>query len=120
MTEETPAAATMPACNGSVPLQDGPLQGIGGIEEIAKSVGTVPYANADTSPDTSPVKENLEENRNSLAEDITPENFAGEKRCQGMEWGCLSLGVGREEFCSIYSLMNNGMCCVLVKIPNLW
>ncbi|XP_039925757.1 ermin [Hirundo rustica] len=82
MTEEVPAAATMPACNGSVPLEDGPLQVIGGIEEIAKSVGTVPYANAETNPDASPAKENLEENRNSLAEDITPENFAGEKRCQ--------------------------------------
>ncbi|NXM59285.1 ERMIN protein, partial [Illadopsis cleaveri] len=82
MTEEIPAAATMPACNGSVPLEDGPLQVIGGIEEIAKSVGTVPYANAETSPDTSPAKENLEENRNLLAGDITPENFAGEKRCQ--------------------------------------
>ncbi|NXR77615.1 ERMIN protein, partial [Pycnonotus jocosus] len=82
MTEEVPAAVTMPECNGSVPLEDGPLQVIGGIEEIAKSVGTVPYANAETSPDTSPAKENLEENRNSLAEDITPENFAGEKRCQ--------------------------------------
>ncbi|NXD94671.1 ERMIN protein, partial [Chaetorhynchus papuensis] len=82
MTEETPAAPTMPACNGSVPPQDGPLQGIGGIDEIAKSVGTVPYANEETSPDTSPEKENLEENRNSLAEDIAPGNFAGEKRCQ--------------------------------------
>ncbi|NXY55974.1 ERMIN protein, partial [Callaeas wilsoni] len=82
MTEEVPAAATMPACNGSVPQEDGPLQVIGGVEETAKSVGTVPYANADTSPDTSPAKENVEENRNSLAEDITPENFAGEKRCQ--------------------------------------
>ncbi|NXI75212.1 ERMIN protein, partial [Rhipidura dahli] len=82
MTEESPAAPTMPACNGSVPPEDGPLQVIGGIDEIAKSVGTVPYANAETSPDTSPEKENPEENRNSLAEDITPGNFAGEKRCQ--------------------------------------
>ncbi|NXB04614.1 ERMIN protein, partial [Cnemophilus loriae] len=82
MTEEVPAAPTMLACNGSVSPEDGPLQVIGGIDEIAKSVGTVPYANAETSPDTSPAKENLEENRNSLAEDITPENFAGEKRCQ--------------------------------------
>ncbi|NWI01057.1 ERMIN protein, partial [Tichodroma muraria] len=85
MTEEVPAAATiatMPACNGSLPPEDGPLQVIGGVEEIAKSVGTVPYANAETSPDTSPAKENLEENRNSLAEDITPENFAGGKQCQ--------------------------------------
>ncbi|NWW59010.1 ERMIN protein, partial [Ifrita kowaldi] len=89
MTEEIPAAPTMPACNGSAPPEDGPLQVIGGIDEIAKSVGTVLYANAETSPDTSPEKENLEENRNSLAEDITPGNFAGEKRCQGIVRGCL-------------------------------
>ncbi|NWZ00641.1 ERMIN protein, partial [Loxia curvirostra] len=89
MTEEVPTAATMPACNGSLPPEDGPLQVIGGLEEIAKSLGTVPYANAETSPDTSPAKENLEENRNSLAEDITPENCAGEKRCQGIVQGCL-------------------------------
>ncbi|NXB39355.1 ERMIN protein, partial [Eulacestoma nigropectus] len=82
MTEEIPAAPTMPACNGSVPPEDGPLQLIGGIDEIAKSLGTVPYANAETSPGASPANENLEENRNSLAEDITPGNCAGEKRCQ--------------------------------------
>ncbi|KAM7049434.1 ermin [Acridotheres tristis] len=82
MTEEVPAAATMPACNGSLPPGHGPLQISGGIEEIPKSVGTVPYANADTSPDTSPAKESPEETRNSLAEDITPESSAGEKRCQ--------------------------------------
>ncbi|XP_032921260.1 ermin [Catharus ustulatus] len=75
MTEPAPAAATMPACNGS-------LQLAAAIEEIPKSVGTVPYANADTSPDASPAKESLEETTNSLAEDITAENFAGEKRCQ--------------------------------------
>lgn len=116
MTEEVPAAATMPACNGSVP----PLQVIGGLDEIAKSVGTVPYANAEMSPDASPAEENLEENRNSLPEDITPESFAGQKRCQGIVWGRLSLDVGRGKFCFLYSMMNNGMCCVLVKIPNLW
>ncbi|XP_057884219.1 ermin [Melospiza georgiana] len=84
MTEEAPAAATMPACNGSLPPpgQDGPLLGIGGLQETAKSLGTVPYANAETSPDTSPEQENLEENRNSLPEVATPENFAGEQRCQ--------------------------------------
>ncbi|NWW18212.1 ERMIN protein, partial [Falcunculus frontatus] len=109
MTEEIPAVPTMPACNGSVAPEDGPLQVIGGIDEIAKSVGTVPYANAETSPDTSPEKENVEENRNSLAEDITPGNFAGEKRCQGIVQGCLSLSVGREKFSLIYSLMNNGI-----------
>ncbi|KAM7017257.1 ermin [Passerculus sandwichensis] len=84
MTEEAPAAATVPACNGSLPPpgEDGPLQGIGGLRETAKSLGTVPYANAETSPDTSPEQENLEENRNSLPEVATPENFAGEQRCQ--------------------------------------
>ncbi|XP_036243206.1 ermin [Molothrus ater] len=82
MTEEVPAAATMPVCNGSLPPQDGPLQVIGGLQEIAKSLGTVPFANAETSPDTSPAEENLEENINSLPEDITPENFAGQQRCQ--------------------------------------
>ncbi|KAM3667454.1 ermin [Ammospiza maritima maritima] len=84
MTEEAPAAATMPACNGSLPPpgKDGPLQGIGGLQETAKSLGTVPYANAETSPDASPEQENLEENRNSLPEVATPENFAGEQRCQ--------------------------------------
>ncbi|NWU31307.1 ERMIN protein, partial [Dyaphorophyia castanea] len=82
MTEEIPAALTMPACNGSAAPQDGPLQVIGGIDEIAKTVGTVPYTNVETSPDISPAKETLEENRNSLAEDGTPGNFAGEKRCQ--------------------------------------
>lgn len=112
MTEEIPAAPTMPACNGSVPPEDSLLRATGGIDEIAKSVGTVPYANAETSPDTSPEKENLEENKNSLAEDITPGNFAGEKRCQGIVWGCLSLSAGREKFCFIHSLTNNGMCSV--------
>ncbi|NXE96340.1 ERMIN protein, partial [Menura novaehollandiae] len=98
MTEEVPAAPTMPACNGSVPPADGPLQVIGGIEERAKSVGTVPYANAEMSPDASPAKENLEENRNSLAEDIKPGDFTGEKRCQGTVRGCLSLmGAGAGE-----------------------
>ncbi|KAL2302062.1 hypothetical protein Nmel_009470 [Mimus melanotis] len=82
MTEEVPAAATMPACNGSLPPGHGPLQLAAGIEEIPKSVGTVPYANADSSPDTPPAKESPEETRNSLAEDTIPESFAGEKRCQ--------------------------------------
>ncbi|NXS84528.1 ERMIN protein, partial [Erpornis zantholeuca] len=82
MTEEIPAAPTMPECNGSAAPGDGPLQVSGGIDDIAKSLGTVPYANAEMSPDTSPEKENLEEDRNSLADDIAPGNFAGEKRCQ--------------------------------------
>ncbi|NXK39541.1 ERMIN protein, partial [Piprites chloris] len=82
MTEEVPAAPTVPACNGSVPPEDGPLQGIGVIDEIPKSTGMVPHANVETSPDAPPAKEALEENRNSLAEDITPGDSAGEKSCQ--------------------------------------
>ncbi|NWI22423.1 ERMIN protein, partial [Sula dactylatra] len=81
MTEEVPAASGMPECNGSVPPEKGPLQVIGVIDEIAKSVGTVPYANAEISPDAPPAKENQEENRNSLAEDIVRGDFDGEKQC---------------------------------------
>ncbi|XP_014821999.1 PREDICTED: ermin [Calidris pugnax] len=77
MTEEVPAASTMPECNGSVPPEKGPL-----IDEIANSVSTVPYANAETSPDASPVKENQQENRNSLSEDVVHGDFDGEKQCQ--------------------------------------
>ncbi|NWI57694.1 ERMIN protein, partial [Calyptomena viridis] len=99
MTEEAPAAPTMPSCNGSVPAEDedGPRQVTGVIEELAKSVGTVPCANAERSPEAPPAKENLEENRNSLAEDITPGDFAGEKRCQGTVHGCLSPRPGGTE-----------------------
>ncbi|XP_074001887.1 ermin [Numenius arquata] len=79
MTEEVPAASTMPECNGNVPPEKGPLQV---IDEIAKSIGTVPYANAETTPDASPAKENQQENRNSLAEEIVRGDFDGEKQCQ--------------------------------------
>ncbi|XP_052649283.1 ermin [Harpia harpyja] len=82
MTEEVPAASGMPECNGSVPPEKGPLQVIGVIDEIAKSVGTVPYVNAETSPDAPPAKENREENRNLLAEDIVPGDFDGGKQCE--------------------------------------
>ncbi|NWQ95631.1 ERMIN protein, partial [Burhinus bistriatus] len=80
MTEEVPPASTMPECNGSVPLEKGPLQVIGVIDEIAKSVGTVPYANAEMSPDPPSAKENQEENRTSLAEDIVHGDSDGEKQ----------------------------------------
>ncbi|KFQ96668.1 Ermin, partial [Nipponia nippon] len=69
-------------CNGSVPAEKGPLQLMGVIDEIANSVGTVPYANAEMSPDAPPAKENQEENRNSLAEDIVRGDFDGEKQCK--------------------------------------
>uniref|UniRef100_A0A8C4V4K0 Ermin n=1 Tax=Falco tinnunculus TaxID=100819 RepID=A0A8C4V4K0_FALTI len=80
MTEEVPAASSMPECNGSVPPEKGPLQVIGVIDEIAKSVGMVPYVNAEMSPDALPVKETQEENRNSVAEDIVRGDFDGEKQ----------------------------------------
>ncbi|KAM9284210.1 ermin [Cariama cristata] len=82
MTEEVSAASGMPECNGSVPPEKGPLQVIGVIDEIAKSVGMVPYTNAEMSPDAPPAKENQEENRNSLAEDIVHGDFDGEKQCE--------------------------------------
>ncbi|NXL32383.1 ERMIN protein, partial [Glaucidium brasilianum] len=91
MTEEVPAASGMPECNGSVAPEKGPLQVIGVIEEIAKSVGTVPYTNAETSPDSPPAEGNQEENRNSLAEDTACGGFDGEKQCEGKVQGCLSL-----------------------------
>ncbi|XP_009332313.1 PREDICTED: ermin [Pygoscelis adeliae] len=80
MTEEVPAASGMPECNGSVPPEKGPLQVISVIDEISKSVGTVPYVNAEMSSDAPPAKENQEENRNSLAEDIVRGDFDGEKQ----------------------------------------
>lgn len=84
----------MPECNGSVAPEKGPLQVIGVIDEIAKSVGTVvPYTNAEMSPDAPPAKENQEENRNSLAEDIVHGDFDGEKQCEGKVQGCLSPSV---------------------------
>ncbi|KAF1652707.1 Ermin, partial [Aptenodytes patagonicus] len=91
MTEEVPAASGMPECNGSVPPEKGPLQVIGVIDEISKSVGTVPYVNAEMSSDAPPAKENQEENRNSLAEDIVRGDFDGEKQCEGKVQDYLSL-----------------------------
>ncbi|NXG59278.1 ERMIN protein, partial [Hemiprocne comata] len=83
MTEEVPAASTMPECNGSIPLEKGPCQVVGVIDEIANSVGTVPYRNAETSPDAPLAKGNQEENRNSLTEDVRRGDLDGEKQCEG-------------------------------------
>ncbi|NXF32988.1 ERMIN protein, partial [Nyctibius bracteatus] len=93
MTEEAPAASDMPECNGSVPQEKGLLQGIGVINETAESAGTVPYANAESSPDALLVEESQEENRNSLAEDIIHGDFGGEEQDEGKVQGCLSLRV---------------------------
>ncbi|XP_071602420.1 ermin isoform X2 [Heliangelus exortis] len=84
MTEEVPAGSTMPECNGSIPPEKGPHQVVGVIDEITKSVETVPYVNAETSPEPQPGKENQEENRNSLAEDVTRGDFVAEKQREGL------------------------------------
>ncbi|NXJ92253.1 ERMIN protein, partial [Corythaixoides concolor] len=97
MTEEVPAASSMPECNGSVSPEKGPLQVIGVIDEIAKSVGTVPYANAEMSPETAPVKENQEENRSSLAEGTICGDFDGGEQGEGKVQGCLSLRAWKEK-----------------------
>ncbi|NXV78848.1 ERMIN protein, partial [Atlantisia rogersi] len=83
MTEEVPAAPEMLECNGSIPPEKGPLQVMGSIDEIAKSLGTVPYANAETSPD-----QNQEGSRNSLAEDSVRGDCDREKLCAGKVQGC--------------------------------
>ncbi|NXY49316.1 ERMIN protein, partial [Ceuthmochares aereus] len=83
MTEEAPLASTMPECNGSVPTEKGSRQVIAVIDEIAKSVGSVPYMNAETSPDASLAEECQEENRNSLEENVVHGDLDGEKQCEG-------------------------------------
>ncbi|NXS98859.1 ERMIN protein, partial [Jacana jacana] len=79
MTEEVPVASTMPECNGNVVPEKGPLPV---IDELAKSVGPVPYPNAELSPETPPAKENQQESRNSLVEDVVHGDADGEKQCQ--------------------------------------
>nr|XP_047937001.1 ermin [Anser cygnoides] len=80
MTEDVPVVPSMPECNGSVVPEKGPLQVIGIIDDIARSVGTGPYTNADTSPDAPLAKGNQEESRNSLVEDSVCGDFDGEKQ----------------------------------------
>ncbi|XP_069717806.1 ermin [Phaenicophaeus curvirostris] len=82
MMEEAPVASTMPECNGSVPTEKGSLQVIAVIDEIAKSVGTVPYTNAEMSPDAPLAEESQEESRNSSAENVAHGDLDGEKQCE--------------------------------------
>ncbi|KFO73597.1 Ermin, partial [Cuculus canorus] len=69
-------------CNGSVPTEKGSLQVIAVMDEIAKSVGTVPYTNAEMSPDAPLAAENQEENRNSWAENVVRGDLDGVKQCE--------------------------------------
>lgn len=112
MTEEIPAASSMPECNGSVPPEQGPLPPIGVIDETAKSVGTAPYVSAGVSPEAAPAEENQEGNRNSLAEDRARGGCDGEKHCEGKVQGCLSLSVREARLWFMHSLTNKGMCSV--------
>ncbi|XP_068805534.1 ermin [Struthio camelus] len=82
MTEEVPIASCTPECNGNVTPEGGPLQVIDIIDEIAKSVGTVPYANAEIDLDAPLSKETQEESRNSLAEKTICGDSDGEKQCE--------------------------------------
>ncbi|NWH75112.1 ERMIN protein, partial [Piaya cayana] len=83
MMEEAPVASTMPECNGSVPTEKGSRQVIAVIDEIAKSVGTVPYTNAETSPDAPLAEGSQEGSRNSSAENVVHEDLDGEKQREG-------------------------------------
>ncbi|NXK56200.1 ERMIN protein, partial [Chauna torquata] len=87
MAEDVPVAPGMPECNGSVAPEKGPLHVVGIIDDIARSVGTVPYRNADTSPDAPLAKGNQEERRNLLAEDIVHGDFDGEKQSEEKQEG---------------------------------
>ncbi|XP_051480144.1 ermin isoform X1 [Apus apus] len=82
MAEEVPAASAMPECNGSAALEKGPCQAVGVIDGIADSVGTGPCGNAETGPDRLLGKGNQEENRDSLAEDVTRGDLDGREQCE--------------------------------------
>ncbi|XP_051480145.1 ermin isoform X2 [Apus apus] len=84
MAEEVPAASAMPECNGSAALEKGPCQAVGVIDGIADSVGTGPCGNAETGPDRLLGKGNQEENRDSLAEDVTRGDLDGREQCEGL------------------------------------
>ncbi|KFU92188.1 Ermin, partial [Chaetura pelagica] len=67
-------------CNGSVAPEKGPRQVVGAVDEIADSVGTVPYGNAETGPDRPLGKGNQEENGDSLTEDAARGDLDGGKQ----------------------------------------
>lgn len=112
MTEEIPAASSMPECNGSVPPEQGPLPLIGATDETAKSVGTAPSVNAGGSPEAAPAEEDQEGNRNSLAAGRARGGCDGEEHCEGEVQGCLSSSVREAGLWFMHSLTNKGMCCV--------
>ncbi|XP_032645021.1 ermin [Chelonoidis abingdonii] len=82
MTEEVPIASSILEYNGNVPPEKTQLQVIDIIDEIAKSVGTVPCENSETSPEAPLKKENQEDNKNSVEDNTICVALDGEKQCE--------------------------------------
>ncbi|KAG6940016.1 ermin [Chelydra serpentina] len=82
MTEEVPIASSILEYNGNVPPEKIQLQVIDIIDEIAKSVGTLPCENAETSPEAPFKKENQEDNKNSVEDNTICAALDGEKQCE--------------------------------------
>ncbi|NWU90300.1 ERMIN protein, partial [Upupa epops] len=79
MADRVLPASGSPGGNGSAAAGKGPLPLIGAIDGAAQAAGTVPYANADSSPDVSPENERHEHNSNSLAGDVARGGLFGEQ-----------------------------------------
>ncbi|XP_050825299.1 ermin [Gopherus flavomarginatus] len=82
MTEEVPIASSILEYNGNVPPEKTQLQVIDIIDEIAKSVGTVPCENSETRPEAPLKKENQEDNKNSVEDNTICGALDGEKQCE--------------------------------------
>ncbi|XP_053900518.1 ermin [Malaclemys terrapin pileata] len=82
MTEEVPIASSILEYNGNVPPEKTQLQVIDIIDEIAKSVGTVPCENAETSLEAPLKKENQEDNKNLVEDNTICGALDGEKQCK--------------------------------------
>lgn len=97
MTEEVPITSSILECNGNVPPEKTQLQVIDIIDEIAKSVGTVPCENAETSPEAPLKKENQEDNKYSVEDNTICGALDGEKQCEGKVQYCFfSICSGRK------------------------
>ncbi|XP_067405988.1 ermin [Emydura macquarii macquarii] len=82
MTEEVPIASSIPEYYGNVSPEKAQLQVIDIIDEIAKSVGTVPCENAGISPEALLKNENQEDNKNSVENNTISGALDGEKQCE--------------------------------------
>ncbi|XP_019410226.1 PREDICTED: ermin [Crocodylus porosus] len=82
MTEDAPIASSISEYNGNVPPEKTRFHVIDIIDEIAKSVGSVPRENAETSSEAPFLKENPEEIKNSLEDSTTCEAPEGKQQCE--------------------------------------